>query len=147
MRRFIALASTGGDTFRDTGPSDTPLNPFEFDILRRLHAAGLDSSPQFGVGSYRLDFAVSHPDEPARLVLAVEADGAPCHSGVIAREPRGPGLPHGRAAAATCRGQPCQPHTRQRQLRLRHPRAQRGLVSVWLTLPVSGSQAAWAVVL
>jgi len=124
MRRFIALASTDGDAFRYTGPSDTPLKPFEFDILRRLHAAGLDSTPQHGGGQLPSRLRRQARRRTRRFVLAVEADGAPCHSGVIAREPRGPGLPHGRVVAATCRGQPCQPHARQRQVRLRHPRAQ-----------------------
>ena len=86
MRRFINFASTAGADFGDAGPSDTPLNPFEYDILRRLQAAGLDVTPQYGVGSYRLDFAVRHPARPGEFVLAVEADGAAYHSGVVARE-------------------------------------------------------------
>lgn len=37
------------------------------------------------VGSYRLDFAVRHPLQPGRFLLAVEADGAAYHSGVVTR--------------------------------------------------------------
>jgi len=29
-----------------------------------------------GVGGYRVDFAAAHPDDPSRMILAVEADGA-----------------------------------------------------------------------
>jgi hypothetical protein len=28
------------------------------------------------VGGYRVDFAAAHPDDPSRMILAVEADGA-----------------------------------------------------------------------
>jgi very-short-patch-repair endonuclease len=86
MRRFITFASTAGADFGDAGEQAVELNPFEYDILRRLEEAGLDVTPQYGVGSYRLDFAVRHPHEPGRFVLAVEADGAAYHSGLVARE-------------------------------------------------------------
>lgn len=42
--------------------------------------------PQYGVAGYRLDFAVRHPDQQGRHVLAIEADGATYHSGWTARE-------------------------------------------------------------
>ena len=32
--------------------------------------------PQYGVGGYRIDFAAAHPQDPDRMVLAIEADGA-----------------------------------------------------------------------
>jgi hypothetical protein len=32
--------------------------------------------PQYGVGGYRVDFAATHPHDPSRMVLAIEADGA-----------------------------------------------------------------------
>lgn len=86
MRRFITFAATAGASFGDEGPTGTPLNPFEHDVLRRLQDAGLDVTPQYGVGGYRLDFAVRHPHRPGRFLLAVEADGASYHSGTTARE-------------------------------------------------------------
>lgn len=86
MRRFITFASTAGADFGDAGEQPVELNPFEYDILRRLQEAGMDVTPQYGVGNYRLDFAIRHPDEPGRFLLAVEADGAAYHSGLVARE-------------------------------------------------------------
>jgi very-short-patch-repair endonuclease len=62
------------------------LNGFELDIKRRLEAEGLVLVPQFGVGNYRIDFAVKDPKDPDQFVLAIEADGASYHSGHIARE-------------------------------------------------------------
>jgi very-short-patch-repair endonuclease len=86
MRRFIIFAATGGQDFGDEGEQDVPLNPFEYDIYQRLTDAGLHVVPQWGVGGYRLDFAIRHPSNPGAFVLAVEADGAAYHSGLVARE-------------------------------------------------------------
>jgi very-short-patch-repair endonuclease len=52
------------------------LNPFEKDVRDRLAACGITVVPQYGVGGYRVDFAATHPQDPARMVLAIEADGA-----------------------------------------------------------------------
>ncbi|HEX8958393.1 MAG TPA: DUF559 domain-containing protein, partial [Solirubrobacterales bacterium] len=35
---------------------------------------------------YRIDFAVKHPEEPGRMVLAIECDGASYHSAPTARD-------------------------------------------------------------
>lgn len=86
MRRFLEYASTGGASFGDEGAQHVPCNPFEADIQRRLEERGLTVIPQWGVGGYRIDFAIQHPDQPGRFVLAVEADGASYHSGTVARE-------------------------------------------------------------
>jgi very-short-patch-repair endonuclease len=86
MYRFLRfMASRGTDLTNGLHP-DVALNPFEIDMRDRLAAAGLDLVPQLGVGSYRLDFAVRHPEHPGRYVMAIEADGANYHSGHIARE-------------------------------------------------------------
>ena len=42
----------------------------------RLADYGITVVPQYGVGGYRVDFAAAHPDDPSRMILAVEADGA-----------------------------------------------------------------------
>ena len=42
--------------------------------------------PQYGVGEYRMDFACAHPEQPGRMVLAVEADGAAYHAAPTARD-------------------------------------------------------------
>ena len=63
-----------------SGISDVPLNPFELSVKRGLDSRGIPYTPQYGVCGYRIDFACAHPDEPGRMVLAVEADGASYHS-------------------------------------------------------------------
>jgi very-short-patch-repair endonuclease len=85
MHRFVQFVATG-ELAGGRSNRDVALNPFEMDVRDRLTAAGMDLAPQVGVGSYRLDFAVRHPDHPGRYVMAIEADGANYHSGHIARE-------------------------------------------------------------
>jgi len=70
----------------DLSSERVPMNPFEQDIFDSLTAAGLGLVSQYGVSGYRLDFAVQHPDEPGRYVLAIEADGASYHSTETARD-------------------------------------------------------------
>jgi very-short-patch-repair endonuclease len=45
-------------------------------VRSRLAEYGITVVPQYGVGGYRVDFAFAHPDDPSRMILAVEADGA-----------------------------------------------------------------------
>lgn len=86
MYRFIRFMASGGKEL-DGGPDRSiALNPFEIDVRDRLTKAGMSLDPQVGVGSYRIDFAARHPEQPGRHVLAIEADGASYHSGHTARE-------------------------------------------------------------
>ncbi|MCY4134432.1 MAG: AAA domain-containing protein [bacterium] len=85
LRGFLKFAQSGG-TELDGADEQTPLNPFELDILDKLGAAGLDVVPQYGCSGYRIDFAVRHPTVPGQFALAVEADGASYHSSPTARD-------------------------------------------------------------
>ncbi len=85
LRRYIEFATSGG---RDLGADvqNIPLNPFELAIKEGLERRGIPVTPQYGVSGYRVDFACAHPDEPGRMVLAIEADGAMYHSAPTARD-------------------------------------------------------------
>jgi hypothetical protein len=39
------------------------------------------------VSGYRVDFAAAHPDDPSRMILAVEADGASYRDSGRPRQP------------------------------------------------------------
>ena len=52
----------------------------------KLTKAGIPLVAQYGVSGYWIDFAAQHPQEPGRMVLAIEADGASYHSGATARD-------------------------------------------------------------
>ena len=85
LRQYLEYAASGG---QDLGSkiSEVPLNPFELSILDGLEKRGIPVTPQYGVSGYRIDFACAHSEEPGRMVLAIEADGASYHSAPTARD-------------------------------------------------------------
>ena len=85
MRRYLEYAASGGENLGSV-VHDVPLNPFELSIMDGLQKRGIPVTAQYGVSGYRIDFACAHPDEPGRMVLAVEADGASYHSSPTARD-------------------------------------------------------------
>ena len=85
LRRYLEYAASGGENL-GADVQDVPLNPFELSIKDGLEQRGIPVTPQYGVSGYRIDFACAHPDEPGRMVLAIEADGASYHSAPTARD-------------------------------------------------------------
>ncbi len=85
LRQYIEFAASGGE---ELGPEidGAALNPFELSVQDGLERRGIPVVAQYGVSGYRIDFACAHPDEPGRMVLAVEADGASYHSSATARD-------------------------------------------------------------
>jgi very-short-patch-repair endonuclease len=73
---YLEHTDAGGEVSGGPAPRQTGLSPFETDVARRLDELGISVVPRFGVGGYRVDFAAAHPDEPGRMLLAIEADGA-----------------------------------------------------------------------
>ena len=85
LRQYLEFAASGA-TAMGSSMSDEPLNAFEMNVMERLERRGIPVTPQYGVAGYRLDFACGHPEQPRRMVLAIEADGAAYHSTPTARE-------------------------------------------------------------
>jgi very-short-patch-repair endonuclease len=86
LRLYLGYAEMRGERL-DRQAGQTPeLNPFEIDVRDALQAAGIPLICQYGVSGYRIDFAAKDPDQPGRLVLAIEADGASYHSAKTARD-------------------------------------------------------------
>jgi very-short-patch-repair endonuclease len=71
---YLEYASSGGTPVAASG-SGGRSDAFGADVAARLASVGISVVPQYGVGGYRVDFAAAHPDDPARMILAVEADG------------------------------------------------------------------------
>ncbi len=86
LRRFLEAASNNGDTEAVGRQMPTDLNGFERAILDGLTARDIPVVAQWGVAGYRIDFALAHPDQPGRMVLAVEADGDSYHRTHSARD-------------------------------------------------------------
>ncbi|MFB8761223.1 AAA domain-containing protein [Nocardiopsis alba] len=86
LRRYLEMIE------RDCDPDDVGRlsgfepNGFEQDIHRRLAEAGVPVHPQWGFSGHRIDLALGHPDEPGRMVLAIEADGDSYHRSPSARD-------------------------------------------------------------
>ena len=85
LRQYLEFAASGGAELGGALSGES-LNPFELDVLNRLTARGIPATPQYGVAGYRIDFACAHPEQPGRMVLAIEADGASYHATPTARE-------------------------------------------------------------
>jgi very-short-patch-repair endonuclease len=84
--QYLRFVHSGGNDLGDLSTERVPMNPFEQDIYDAIVARGIGLVPQYGVSGYRLDFAVQHPEEQGRFVLAIEADGATYHSTETARD-------------------------------------------------------------
>ena len=70
-----SAADGGAEGYAPDG-SGGDAGAFHTDVAARLAELGITVVPQFGVGGYRVDFAAAHPDDPSRMILAIEADGA-----------------------------------------------------------------------
>lgn len=79
LRRYLEFAANGGSLAPVGAAGAQEMNGFERSIHAALTSAGMPVVPQWGVAGYRIDFALSHPDQPGRMVLAVEADGDTYH--------------------------------------------------------------------
>jgi very-short-patch-repair endonuclease len=86
LRDYLMYVESGGHDLGARKRARDRLNPFEEDVLARLSAAGLALECQVGCSGYWIDFAVKHPTEPGRYVLAIEADGVMYHSSATARD-------------------------------------------------------------
>jgi very-short-patch-repair endonuclease len=75
LAEYLEYAGSGGTPVAASGAGAEP-GAFEADVVARLAECGITVVPQFGVGGYRVDFAAAHRDDPSRMILAVEADGA-----------------------------------------------------------------------
>lgn len=86
LREYLAYVETNGELFPDKGSTRVEMNPFEHSVFDQLSRNGVMLIPQYGVGNYRLDFAVQNPSKPGELVLAIECDGRSYHSFPTARD-------------------------------------------------------------
>ncbi|WP_239373351.1 AAA domain-containing protein [Frankia sp. Cj5] len=86
LRAYLEYARLGADLTGSGQATGIDLNPFEDDVLKALQEAGIRVVPQYGVSGCRIDFAAAHPEQPGRMVLAIEADGASYHSSQSARD-------------------------------------------------------------
>ncbi len=89
LQRYLDYAQHGPAALglaRGAGEADTFESPLEESVHGALRALGWSVRTQVGVGRYRIDLGVVHPDDPGRFLLGVECDGAQYHGTPTARE-------------------------------------------------------------
>jgi very-short-patch-repair endonuclease len=86
LREYLAFVESEGKKLPDKGSTRIEMNPFEQSVYDQLTRRGIMLLPQYGVGNYRLDFAVQNPNKPGAFVMAIECDGRSYHSFPTARE-------------------------------------------------------------
>ena len=86
LRQYLQYVESDGSNLGDTVLDKPALNPFEVDVRDTLLRHGLKLTAQYGTSGYWIDFAVQHPTQPGRYVLAIECDGATYHSSRSARD-------------------------------------------------------------
>jgi very-short-patch-repair endonuclease len=86
LRQYLQYIESDGANLGDHLQDKPALNPFEVDVRDTLLRHGLKLTPQYGTSGYWIDFAVQHPSQPGRYILAIECDGATYHSSDSARD-------------------------------------------------------------
>ena len=86
LRQYLQYVESGGENLGDAVIEKPHLNPFEVDVRDTLTQRGLKLVAQYGSSGYWIDYAVAHPTQPGRYVLAIECDGATYHSSESARD-------------------------------------------------------------
>jgi very-short-patch-repair endonuclease len=86
LRQYLQYVESDGANLGDHVVDKPLLNPFEVDVRDTLIRRGLKLTAQYGTSGYWIDFAVQHPLQPGRYVLAIECDGATYHSSQSARD-------------------------------------------------------------
>jgi very-short-patch-repair endonuclease len=85
LRRYLEFVALGGD-LGDRQHTDVELNGLERSVYEAIERQGIGVVPQWGVSGYRIDLALAHPEQPGRMVLAVETDGHSYHRAHSARD-------------------------------------------------------------
>lgn len=86
VRQYLQFIQSGGENLGDRVLEKPELNPFEVDVRDTLQRHGLKLTAQYGTSGYWIDYAVQHPTQPGRHVLAIECDGVTYHSSESARD-------------------------------------------------------------
>jgi very-short-patch-repair endonuclease len=89
FKNYLEYAAKGeqalarNDQVTDTLDFDSQ---FEQAVYDALEAEGNDVVSQVDSSGYSIDLAIKHPDQPGKLILGIECDGAAYHSSKTARD-------------------------------------------------------------
>ncbi|WP_289027750.1 DUF4011 domain-containing protein [uncultured Paraglaciecola sp.] len=90
LKYFLEFAEKGPIALPETANADFGVDQFdsyfEEAVAFALRAKGWKVQTQVGVGKFRIDMGIVHPDKPGQFLAGVECDGATYHSSPAARD-------------------------------------------------------------
>ncbi|SEL12476.1 Protein of unknown function [Colwellia chukchiensis] len=90
LKYFLEFAEKGPVALPETANADFGVDQFdsyfEEAVAYALRAKGWKVQTQVGVGKFRIDMGVVHPDKPGQFLAGIECDGATYHSSPAARD-------------------------------------------------------------
>lgn len=90
LKYFLEFAEKGSVTLPETTRADFGVDQFdshfEESIAFALRAKGWKVQTQVGVGKFRIDLGIVHPDKPGLYLAGIECDGATYHNSPAARD-------------------------------------------------------------
>lgn len=87
LRGWLEYCATGRlDSGEVSAERKEPESDFEAHVGECVRGIGCEVEYQVGVGKYRIDIGIRHPEWPHGFLLGVECDGATYHSSRSARE-------------------------------------------------------------
>lgn len=85
LRRYLRYVEAGGRELERAATAE-PAGALASDIAEHLAHVGLPVTAGYGSSALRIDVAIAHPDDPERMVLAVETDGAAYRASATTRD-------------------------------------------------------------
>jgi very-short-patch-repair endonuclease/DNA polymerase III delta prime subunit len=86
LKRFIEYCQGIGDINNRNLDSSKDLAPFEASIQNVIENLGYKVEARVGLGSYKIDLAIHHPDHPNEYAIGIECDGDAYASAKTARD-------------------------------------------------------------
>tara|TARA_B100000953_G_scaffold289860_1_gene274321 strand:+ start:4378 stop:10155 length:5778 start_codon:yes stop_codon:yes gene_type:complete len=89
LKEYLLYAQEGHTTLlrqQRVNNEDEFDSPFEKEVAEALRKRGWEVRTQIGVGGYRVDLGVVHPEYSGKFLAGIECDGARYHSAKSARD-------------------------------------------------------------
>lgn len=90
LKYFLEFAEKGPIALPETASADFGIDQFdsyfEETVAYALRAKGWVVQTQVGVGKFRIDMGIVHPEKPGVFLAGIECDGATYHSSPAARD-------------------------------------------------------------
>lgn len=90
LKNYVRFAEEGPSSLASVARAEHGVDqfdsPFEQGVATALRARGWKAQTQVGVGKFRIDLGIVHPDMPGEYLAGVECDGYTYHSSPSARD-------------------------------------------------------------